>query len=210
VQLGLRCQLSAEQYVARQSWLNASLPSCPVHPKGGCGFARHGTYGRREPTGARVARYYCRTGKITFSLLPDCLASRLSATLQRVESAVVLVELAGSPGAAARQMHPFTGEVDRVQGDERRLRRWRRDLCAALVSLSGLMPEKLGGHPATLLGWRTALGTVPALVALRGEAAPFLGSLPPPFGFGPRPIPRRRTAARSQHKVGPDPPLPSV
>jgi hypothetical protein len=106
VQLRLECQLSAEQYVERRSWLSASLASCPLHPEGGCGFARHGSYPRREPAGARVRRYYCPTGKVTFSLLPDCLASRVSATLAQVESAVALVEACGSAGAAARHLHP--------------------------------------------------------------------------------------------------------
>ena len=37
---------------------------------------RHGTYPRRTPTGMRIARYYCPTAHETFSLLPDCLATR--------------------------------------------------------------------------------------------------------------------------------------
>jgi hypothetical protein len=27
-----------------QLWRSASLSRCPLHPKGGCGFARHGIY----------------------------------------------------------------------------------------------------------------------------------------------------------------------
>jgi hypothetical protein len=210
VQLRLICQLSAEQYVERRLWESASLLSCPLHPQGGCGFSGHGTYERREPAGARVARSYCPTGKVTFSLLPDCLASRLPATLEQVESAAALVESSGSAAAAARQLHPFTDQIDHVQGTERRLRRWHRGLLAALVSLAGLIPEKLAGYPPTLQGWRAALGREEALVALRGEAAQYLGHLAPPLGLGPRPTSRKEARRRLQQRAGPDPPPTSV
>jgi hypothetical protein len=210
VQLRLECQLSAEQYVERRSWLSASLASCPLHPEGGCGFARHGSYPRREPAGARVRRYYCPTGKVTFSLLPDCLASRVSATLAQVESAVALVEACGSAGAAARHLHPVADRLDHVQGTERRLRRWRRGTVAALVSLAGLMPERLAGHPPTLQGWRAALGCEQALGALRREGAQRLRHLPPPLGLGPRPTSRKQARRRLQQRAGPAPPPTSV
>ena len=63
--------LTSEAYVAQRAWQDASLASCPRHPQGGCGFARHGTYPRQTPAGMRIARYYCPTAHETFSLLPD-------------------------------------------------------------------------------------------------------------------------------------------
>ena len=39
-----------------------------MHPQGGCGFARHGSYERVDPPGTRIARWYCRVGHQTFSL----------------------------------------------------------------------------------------------------------------------------------------------
>ena len=37
---------SGEEYFAQELWRKANLKDCPAHPKGGCGFARHGTYRR--------------------------------------------------------------------------------------------------------------------------------------------------------------------
>lgn len=54
--------------------------------------ARHGEYARVEPPGMCIARFYCEEGHVTFSLLPDCLASRLSSTLVAVEEAASAVE----------------------------------------------------------------------------------------------------------------------
>jgi hypothetical protein len=43
MQLRFATTLSAQQYVRQQAWKYAQLDNCPLHPKGGCGFARHGT-----------------------------------------------------------------------------------------------------------------------------------------------------------------------
>ncbi|MFZ0788621.1 MAG: hypothetical protein WAM94_03245 [Chromatiaceae bacterium] len=55
-------------------------------------MARHGTYRRVSPLGTRIARWYCPTGPRTFSLLPDCLAARLSGTLSEVEALLTTKE----------------------------------------------------------------------------------------------------------------------
>jgi hypothetical protein len=96
VQLRYACELTGEEYVSQGAWRKASLPRCPLHPKGGCGFARHGTYARVTPPGTQIARWYCPAGHRTFSLLPDCLAARLSGTLAEVEAVVRAVEQAPS------------------------------------------------------------------------------------------------------------------
>lgn len=49
MQIPLRTRSSAEQYIARREWVTARLEQCPLHPLGGCGFARHGTYRRVTP-----------------------------------------------------------------------------------------------------------------------------------------------------------------
>ena len=48
----------------------------------------------------RIARFYCRKGHTTFSLLPDCLASRLSSTLAAVEEVLeaLVVDVPKSDG----------------------------------------------------------------------------------------------------------------
>ena len=211
MQLRLEIKLTAEQYVAQRFWERASLPPCPEHPKGGCGFARHTPYERKSLPGALIARGYCRLGHFTVSLLPDFLASRLPSTLAQVERDVALVErCGGSIARAAEQLHPTAGETDRVQGAQRRLRRRYQSVRAALVALVGLMPAFFAGHPPTLQGFRAALGVDEVLVALRGRAAPHLAQLPPPLGFGPRPLQRRAAAGQLQQDAGPAPPAPST
>jgi hypothetical protein len=98
VQLRFECALTGAEYVSQHAWLDASLPRCPLHPQGGCHFARHGTYARVSPPGTRVARWSCPEGHCTFSLLPDCLAAPLSGTLSEVEAVVRAAEQAPSLG----------------------------------------------------------------------------------------------------------------
>ncbi len=152
----------------------------------------------------KVARYRCPTSRTTFSLLPDCLASRLSSTLAEVEQVVTSAEAAPSLEQAAAALRP---EVE-TQGGLRWLRRRLGPVRVALLALATLLPGALGstGVP-TLTAVRTALGgTSAALVQLRELGATHLRSLPPPLGFGPRTEPRRPRHHRFQHEAGPDPP----
>ena len=50
VQIRLETDLTGEDYVKRQAWLDASAPECPWHGAQ-CKLAPHGTYGRRTPAG---------------------------------------------------------------------------------------------------------------------------------------------------------------
>lgn len=59
-----------------------ALTQCPLHPRGGCGFASHGTCARKTPAGTRIARWYCREGHCTVSQLPDHLAARVPVRLR--------------------------------------------------------------------------------------------------------------------------------
>ena len=144
---------------------------------------------------------------MTFSLLPDCLASRLSSTLAEVEEAVTRVESRdGTMVDLAAQLRPGEPDRDRVQGALRYLQRRRRGVCAALAILIGLFPDRFSGRQPRLEDFRAALDTTQALMALRTLAAEHLRNLPPPLGFGPRSISRRASARRLQQEVGADPP----
>jgi hypothetical protein len=198
----LRTPFTGEQYVTEQGWLKASLTCCPLHPAGGCGFARHGSYARKRPWGARIARWYCPLGHRTFSLIPDCLAARWSGTLQTVEVAVMTAETAPSLVAAARILRPDIEEAGAV----RWVRRRKDAVDDGLHRLRGLLPDLLTDCAPTLTACQTALGQTPLLPALREIAAPWLDQLPPPFGFAHRCSGGVSTSPSRQHSMGPDPP----
>jgi hypothetical protein len=151
----------------------------------------------------RVARYYCRKGQTTFSLLPDCLASRLSSSLAEVEQVVTEAEKAPTLQQAAQALRP---DIE-LQGAMRWLRRRMQPVQVALLAIATLWPEAFGGcGVATLMAFGALLVERPVLVGLRQRAEVRLPSLPAPLGFGPRTSRRSRPRERSQHEVGPDPP----
>ena len=92
MQLRFDTNFPVEQYIQRKAWRDAELDQCPLHPEGGCKFARHGTYSRKSPDGVKIARWYCPDGGTTFSKLPDCLSSRLPGTLIEVETVINQIE----------------------------------------------------------------------------------------------------------------------
>lgn len=213
MQLRYQTGLTSEEYVSQQAWRDARLERCPLHPKGGCGFSRHGTYGRKSPAGVRVARWYCRKGQTTFSLLPDFLASRLPGTLEELEAVVEKVEVSPSVQLAVEPKPSLDDDCrERLRPDIdllgalRWTRRRVRLVHAALTALVGLFPELFAGCQPTIISFRRVLAEPSVLVALREIAASHLAALPPPLGFGPRPRPRRRVRTRHQHDQGPDPP----
>jgi len=205
VQLRHQTALTSEDYVRQKGWQQASLDRCPLHPHGGCGLERHGTYTRVEPAGMQIARWYCPTGHTTFSLLPDCLARRLSGTLDAVEDVVATVE---AKVAAGSSIEKAAGEIRpdiELPGAVRWVRRRLGAVRMALLALVTLMPERLGNEPR-LGSVREVLGTKSALVRLREIGSAHLGSLAPPVGFGPRPKRRWRRRRHTQQGTGPDPP----
>jgi len=204
VQLRFATGLTSEEYVKQEGWRFATLKQCPLHPRGGCGFARHTAYVRAQPAGALVARYYCPQGHTTFSLLPDCLAARLSSSLADVE-AVCTAAATGSgrsQEAIAEELRP---DIQR-QGALRWMRRRVRAVTAALVAVIGLRPDVFAGRQPTVEDFRKVLGVEHVLAALRELAAGHLAALPPPLGFGPRAIPRPPAIRQRQQKAGADPP----
>jgi len=203
VQLRHESQLTSEEYVKQRAWENASLRRCPLHPEGGCGFARHTAYARVEPAGMLIARWYCEEGHTTFSLLPDCLASRLSSTLAAVEEVALAVEQrAGSMEALAAELRP---DIE-VQGAVRWVRRRVVAAVVALRVLKGLRPDVLDGVEPTLGKVRAALGVVEALRAVRELASAQLVQMPAYVGFGARHFKTNRGRRRRQQGTGADPP----
>ncbi len=202
MQLRFATSVTGEEYVSQELWLDASLPHCPLHPKGGCGFARHGTYERLSPPGTLIARWYCPQGHRTFSLLPDCLAARLPGTLAEVEAVVATVEQAESVEAACANLRLAIG----LPGVLRWVRRRVKAIHALLNTLKGLMPERFAGCEPRLDAFAEHLGIDAVLQALRQIAALHLNALPAPLGFGPlRPHGGETDRARQQ-AAGPDPP----
>ena len=149
VQLRHESRLTAEEYVKQKAWEGANLQQCPLHPEGGCGIARHGTYGRVEPPGMEVARWYCKPGHTTFSLLPDCMAAKLSSTLAAVETVVDAVEQRESSlEAVAEKLRPDIG----AQGAVLHTREARRGSEArhCRTCADGARPSRASGVSASL------------------------------------------------------------
>ena len=198
--------LTSEQYVIEEAWRAATLERCPLHPEGGCGLAGHGSYGRVRPAGIRVARFWCPRARVTISLLPDFLASRLSGTLAEVEHVVDAADSAESREAAAERVRPAEApEAVTLPSALRWLRRRLVAIHAALVAAVTLVPG-LSGCAPTLGAVRERLGVSAALVALRTVAASHLVAMPSPVGFRTRGRARRASREATPHGTGADPP----
>jgi hypothetical protein len=202
VQVRYACGLTGEEYVTQQAWRNASLPVCPLHPRGGCGYTRHGTYERLSPPGTLIARWYCRQGHCTISLLPDCLSSQLPGTLAELEAVVAQVEQGRNLEATCSQLRL---DIE-LPGALRWVRRRVQAVQATLLILRGLVPAVFQACEPTLQSFACHLGVDPVLPALRSIAMPWLPVLPPPLGLRPRPRRRAEANDRHQQSVGPDPP----
>jgi len=138
LQFALRTQSPPAAYIAKKEWCAARLPACPLHPQGGCSFARHGSYPRVTPQGVRIARWYCPEGHRTFSLLPDFLAARLPGLLSDIESVLLEAKSARSLEAAADTLRGFAVTLPSAL---RWLRRRIRAIEAGLQAFDPLSPE---------------------------------------------------------------------
>ena len=187
VQLLWKCPLTDERYVTQRAWEGAILDNCPFHPEGGCGVERLGSYGRVEPVGTRIPRWWCPKQRESISLLPSFLAARLTGTLADVERVVEAVEVAGGISAAVDAVHP--PDTDKPIGlvcALRSIRRRVRAVRAALLAIATLLPERFAAVSPTLAAFREALGGDGVLVRLREFAERYLGVLPVPLGFRAR------------------------
>lgn len=202
VQLRLPTGHTSEEYVSHQGWRDASLQRCPRHPEGGCGFRRHGTYVRKSPYGAQVARWYCHKAHQTFSLLPDCLSARWPGTLAEVEQAVMTVEQSASVQGAADRLRP---DIE-LPGAIRWTRRRVRAVYEVLTTLRGLFPERFESVSISLGAFAGAVGEQPVLPALRAMAGAYIQHLPTPLGFHHRTGGGGERTEPMQQSMGPDPP----
>lgn len=203
MQLRFATDLSAEEYVRREAWKEAKLDSCPIHPEGGCGFGKNGTYSRKYPEGTKIARWYCSIGHQTFSFLPDCLSARLPGALKEVENVIEEVEKSPSQEDAVERIRLDIF----LPGALRWVRRRILPIRSALTMLIGLIPSMFSACDPTLSSFRCALCVTHVLPELRQHAGPFLHILPPPLGFGSRPGSKKIKNNHFQHKTGTDPPL---
>lgn len=206
MQLRYATTLPVEQYIQRKAWRDAKLDHCPLHPKGGCKFAKHGTYPRKFPDGAKIARWYCPDGCATFSMLPDCLSSRLPGTLVEVENIISQIEKSSSQEAAAENIRLDISLPSALRWMRRRLFLIR----STLILLIELLPSLPENCQPTVSSFRSVLGIEFVLPQLRMLANPYLDILPPPLGFGPRPEVQKSKKCRFQHKTGTDPPQKAV
>ncbi len=182
MQLRYDTNLTSERYVSEEAWRHASLERCPWHPEGGCSFKRNGTYGREEPPGIRVPRWYCPRKGRTVSLLPDFLAAKLPGTLAEVEQVVRATEQSKGIEAVADKLRPDVQMPGRLRWVRRRLGL----VYAGLRALTVLLPEKLNGCEPTIGAFRKRIGATAVLPKMRAMGAAYLQTLPPPIGFGPR------------------------
>lgn len=203
VQLRFETGLTGAEYVTREAWREARLSRCPLHPRGGCGFARHGTYERKRPAGTLIARWYCPQGHRTFSLLPDHLAARFPGTLSEIERVVATVEQASSLEAAADTLRsdPVT-----LPSAVRWVRRRVAPVRALLTIVVGLFPRWLLGCVPTIDALRARLSCTQVLMLLREHAQVHLQSLARPLGFQHRPYAGGEYQSGIQQRMGPDPP----
>jgi hypothetical protein len=151
----------------------------------------------------RVARWYCPAAQMSFSLLPDCLSSRLRGSLDDAERVVAASESLGVEAAA----QALRVEEIELPGALRWLRRRRRGVRSAMLALVTAMPGRLG-TVAEVRAIRAVLDTERALVALREIGADHLHALPPPIGLRPLCAARAGGEACFQHETGPDRPSP--
>jgi len=115
---------------------------------------------------------------------------------------VAAADAAPTQEAASEALRP---DIE-LPGALRWLRRRTRLVQAGLAAAIGLLPGLLAGCKPTVTSVRSVLGAEVALVRVRLELAPHLVTLPPPLGFGPRPLRRWPSPTALQQEAGPDPP----
>jgi hypothetical protein len=215
VQLRFDTGLAGEQYVTRELWRQARLERCPLHPRGGCDFTRHGTYQRKSPAGTHIARWYCRLGHQTFSLLPDHLAARFPGTLAEIERVVAAAERASSVQACADELRPDPVSLPSAM---RWVRRRLARVHALLPIVVAMVPQHLQGCAPTIQAFHerlvvgsatssvTASAVDSALVRLRDLLSVHLAALAYPLGFRHRGPGAGEHQGKLQQHMGPDPP----
>ena len=129
--------VSPSEYKKQKLHEKAELHQCPIHPEGGCGIRRHGTYTRKHPIELKISCWYCRMGHTLISMLPDFLPSRLSETLKDVEEIVLEVQKYPSLERAAENIRP---DIE-LPGAVRWVRRRINYVKDVLVRGAGILPQ---------------------------------------------------------------------
>lgn len=207
VQLRYRTELTLDDYARTQAWQNARIEACPICPPGQCRPVPHGTYVRKVPRVALVARFLCPSTGATFGLLPDFYASRMPGTLPDLEEAAARAEAAPSVEAAAEQLRP--GDIEEAVTLPTAVRWVRLRVAivrATLATVRGLLPNLFERCAVTVRSFRERLGVGSALMALRAICERYLHRLPPPLGLVPPPEGIRQRGKRLPQSTGPDPP----
>lgn len=207
MQLRLASTLTLELYVTTRAWEQATLAACPLCAPGQCKLQKLAPYLRKVPVVAFVARFYCLRQHTTFSLLPDFYASRVPGLLDDLERAAEVAEAGGGREHTANTLRPADAPDAVTLGAAVAWVRRRVSWVRALLAIVGsLMPELFAGVERSVRAFRKHLGTVSALVALRGICAHHLHALPRPLGLNPpTPVAQPRDRVRRQ-SMGPDPP----
>lgn len=162
---------------------------------------------RKIPIVAYVARYYCRTHKTTFGLLPDFYASRMPGTLDAIEEAAAKVEESVSVEKAADELRPADADDAVTLGAAVAWVRLRVAIVrATLTTVLGLMPDRFGGTEPRVRSFRGRLGTTRVLVTLRGICERHLYALGAPLGLNPRRAQGDDRERARQQSPGPAPP----
>lgn len=204
MQLRQERALTFESYVTGHGWKTARLSCCPVCARP---VSSLGTYGRKLPKPARIARFYCRPCGMTISLLPDFYASRTPGLLEDMEEAVAVAETARSVADAAERARPAdAADAVTLASAVRWLCRRVVAVHRLLATVIGLLPARFEGCAPTVASFRERLGTTGVLVTLRGICSRYLGGLAAPLGLLGPPAARVRARRRSQQSMGPDPP----
>ena len=205
VQLRFDTGLAGDEYVTRELWRSATLAHCPLHPEGGCGIARHSPYERKTPPGTYIARWYCRRGHCTISLLPDHLAARFPGTLAEIERVLDAADTrTASLQACADALRPDPVSLPSATRWLRRRLAAARPLLILAVTLLGLPSAAAQGVAALRQHLRLHTMQLGVFERLRALLQPHLPVLARPVGFGHR---RRSGAARDetfQQWMGPD------
>jgi hypothetical protein len=187
--------LTAKEYIEQRAWEQATLDRCPFHPKGGCSFAKHGTYSRKFPEFFLIARWYCPEAHRSVSLLPECFACRFPGTLNDIEEAVASTASYASHEQAAAELRPDITLPSALRWLRRRL----KHVIEILTTVKGIIGMTC---PPALASWRHYYATQNLLQHLRLLMIDHLHALPPILGFRPRSLLRYFTKPPSNNQWG--------
>ncbi|MDE0104031.1 MAG: hypothetical protein OXN89_16790 [Bryobacterales bacterium] len=186
MQMFYEVSCTSSEYVKRKLWLYATAPECPwCAASEGCSLRGNGFYSRVEPAGTRIRRFLCRTVGRTVSLLPLCLASHKTGSVDRMEEHAHSAE-SHSIYKVAQEVE-FEGAAHGGGVPGRALyRQVTRSVVAVAVFLAlmrGMWPDRFAHLRPRVSDFRRHLGTDRVLVELRSLFGEDLREAPTPIGL---------------------------